>query len=209
MTECDHDVRWNESSHTVRTARRAGRRTARELVSLRIESVTDGRQSMVSRAHTDHPLSNVRCDTDSGGATVTGPQRGGSSAARWQDKATEMLPEVALPESWSVHVYFGELLDLVRDAHRRQDCDVLLRAYGFAQWCLDQPGRFLANAAVVSFYEHLFDDWELRHEVAGRLPEEVVRRVRQLWEWRLPAEQLAAVDRLLGCRDLPPFADRV
>ena len=79
-----------------------------------------------------------------------GQRRGGGSAARWQETAAKMLPEITVPESWSVHVLFSELLDLSRDAHRRHDEKLLLRAYGFAQWCLDQPGRFLANAAVVS-----------------------------------------------------------
>ncbi|HTI26929.1 MAG TPA: hypothetical protein VL652_38450, partial [Kutzneria sp.] len=71
------------------------------------------------------------------------------------------------------------------------------------RWCFEQPGRFLSNAAVVSFYEHVFDDWDLRHDVARRLPTEVMAQVRPLWEWRLPADKLAEVDRLLGVADHP------
>lgn len=118
----------------------------------------------------------------------------------WRTKASTELPELdhALGENWSVHVFFTELLDLVVEAHRHDENDELRRGYGFANWCLEQPGRFLANAAVVSFYEHLFDDWDLRESVARWLPDGIGERVRPLWEWRLPVARLAEVDRLLG-----------
>jgi len=56
---------------------------------------------------------------------------------------------------------------------------------------------------VVSCYEHVFDAWELRDEVARWLPSQVAQRARPLWEWRLPAERLAEVDRLLASGDHP------
>ncbi|GDY31158.1 hypothetical protein GTS_27910 [Gandjariella thermophila] len=124
----------------------------------------------------------------------------------WRGRALAEFPElrsVIEHEAWSCHVFFIELLDLVRDAHRRGDVDLLRRAYGFAQWCLEQPGGFLSNAAVVSFYEHAFDEWELRDEVARWLPAQVAQRARPLWEWRLPADRLAEVDRLLSSGDHP------
>ncbi|MBO0841204.1 MAG: hypothetical protein J2O49_10345 [Sciscionella sp.] len=106
-----------------------------------------------------------------------------------------------MPRTWSVHVFFSDLLAMVRDAHRVGDVDVLDRAYRFADWCLWQPGQFLAHAAVISFYEHLFDDWELRHAVVDWLPKAVITKVRPLWEWRLTAPRLAEVDRLLANAD--------
>lgn len=121
-------------------------------------------------------------------------------AVDWRVQAQTMLPELAAlcAEDWSVHVLFTELLDVVREAHRSGDIDALDRGYGFARWCVDQPRRFLADAAIVSFYEHLFDDWQLRFEVIERLPESIIERVRPLWEWRLPVERLAEVDQLLA-----------
>ena len=117
-----------------------------------------------------------------------------------------MLPELRAAiqrEDWSVHVFFAELRDLVQQAHRDADEPTLRRAYGFAAWCFEQPGRFLANASVISFYEHVYDDWDLRHEVCHWLPRHIAEQVRPLWEWRLPAERLTELDQLLGLRAAP------
>ena len=61
----------------------------------------------------------------------------------------------------------------------------------------DSSFALLANAAVVSFYELVFDEWELRHQIAGRLPAEVIDRVHPLWEWRLPGPRMAEAARLM------------
>jgi hypothetical protein len=120
--------------------------------------------------------------------------------ADWKTKALELLPALrqVIEHDWSCHVFLGELLPLVWDAHRARDEDALRRIYGFARWCFDQPGQFLANAAVVSFYELVFDEWELRHDIAAWLPADVIARVRPLWEWRLPGPRMSEVDRLVG-----------
>ncbi|PRY45961.1 hypothetical protein CLV43_101225 [Umezawaea tangerina] len=93
-------------------------------------------------------------------------------------------------------MYFGELWHLALEAHRAGDEETLRRVYGFALWCFQQPEQFLSNAIMVSFYEHVFDDWELRDDVAHRLTPEVVAKVRPLWEWRWSTERLAEVDAL-------------
>lgn len=119
----------------------------------------------------------------------------------WRGEASARFPELRPfleRDSWSCHVFLFEVLQLAVEAHRVGDEDLLTRAYSFAQWCFEQPGRFLSDAAIVSFYEHVFDAWELRHEVANRLPAGVKSKVRPLWEWRLPSDRLAEVDRLLG-----------
>ena len=126
----------------------------------------------------------------------------------WRDKAEAEFPDIyALlgklskepdNDSWSCHVFLIELLRFTVAAHRAHDIAALQRCYGFAQWCLDQPGRFLADAARISFYEHVFDEWELRDEVVRWLPDSVKTTVRPLWEWRLSPEKLAEVDRLLA-----------
>lgn len=120
--------------------------------------------------------------------------------AEWKSKALELLPALraVIEHDWSAHVFLGELVRLVWEAHRAGDGESLTRIYGFVRWCFDQPGQFLANAAVVSFYELVFDEWELRHDIAPWLPADVVKRVRPLWEWRLPAARMTEVDRLLS-----------
>ncbi|HEY3751550.1 MAG TPA: hypothetical protein VGL80_20405 [Pseudonocardiaceae bacterium] len=120
--------------------------------------------------------------------------------ADWKNKALELLPALrpVIEHDWSCHVFLGELLPLAWDAHRAKDNESLERIYGFARWCFDQPGQFLANAAVVSFYELVFDEWELRFDVAAWLPPDVVERVRPLWEWRLPGQRMSEVDRLVA-----------
>jgi hypothetical protein len=124
----------------------------------------------------------------------------------WRSKAADLLPELgaSCASSWSVHLFFADLVDLVQRAHREESTDLLHRAYAFASWCLEQPSRFLADAAILSFYEHLFDDWELRHEVVRWMPDGVASKVRPLLQWRLSAPRLAEVDRLLGCQAQPP-----
>lgn len=128
----------------------------------------------------------------------------------WRAKAAETLPElsVVLDGGWSVHVFLGELHELVRDAHRTGDEDIIARGYRFAYWCLSAPEKFLSNAAAVSFYEHVFDDWEMRHEAAGHLSPDVATQVRPLWEWRLPLERMAEVDQLFGTTPDRLTADR-
>lgn len=127
---------------------------------------------------------------------VAAPADGGD----WKIRALELLPTLhsVIDHDWSCHVFLGELLPLVWDAHRAHDTDSLDRIYGFVRWCFDQPGQFLANAAVVSFYELVFDEWELRHDIAAWLPADVVAKVRPLWEWRLPGQRMSEVDRLVG-----------
>ncbi len=129
----------------------------------------------------------------------------------WRERASALVPElraVAETEEWSCHVFFSELSQLAAEAHREQDDDVLRRAYGFAHWCFHQPEQFLENAALVSFYEHVFDDWDQRDEVAAWLPCDVLPKVRALWEWRWPKEQLGEVDQLLAGLE-PPSQDAV
>ncbi|SDP77026.1 hypothetical protein SAMN05421507_11484 [Lentzea jiangxiensis] len=129
----------------------------------------------------------------------------------WRERASALVPElraVAEAGEWSCHVFFSELCQLTQEAHREQDDDVLRRAYGFAHWCFHQPEQFLGNAALISFYEHVFDDWDLREEVAAWLPVDVLPKVRALWEWRWPKEQLSEVDQLLAGL-APPSQDAV
>jgi hypothetical protein len=119
----------------------------------------------------------------------------------WRRVALVELPElrsIIEDGSWSCHVFLVEVLHLVHEAHRGNDDDTLRRGYGFAQWCFSQASTFLANAATVSFYVHLFDEWELRQAVLPWLPPRIREYVRPMWEWRLPGDRMRELDRMLG-----------
>jgi hypothetical protein len=114
--------------------------------------------------------------------------------ASWRRHAAHALPELWGDEDdrTTPHLFFFTLLPFVRDAHRRGDDDALGRAYGFARWCLRQGGD-LGNAAAVSFYEHLFDAWDVHRDVLRCLDDATVRAIWPLWAARLEPEQLRIV----------------
>ncbi|HBI44943.1 MAG TPA: hypothetical protein DDY78_19120 [Planctomycetales bacterium] len=91
---------------------------------------------------------------------------------------------------------------MVREAHQKGDTEMLRRIYGYAEWCLEQKAKDLWNAAAVAFYEHLFDSHRsLWDQFVRWLSPRVVADCWGLWEWRLSAEELAEVRRLIaGCR---------
>lgn len=110
--------------------------------------------------------------------------------AAWRRKADRLLPELreelSDEKGLTPGLMFFSLLEFVRDAHRRADDDALRRAYGLAQWCHHQrDGSDLPNAVAVCFYEHLFDDWSLRHDVIPWLSPGVRQAILVLWERRL------------------------
>jgi len=114
-------------------------------------------------------------------------------ASRWKAMAKLLLPEVyaalLLDEQWNegcseseMHFFFM-LLPLVKNAHRNNERDFLLRAHAFADWCMQQPEQEIYNPAGVAFYEHLVDD----------LPEGVVM------PW-LSARTFAQIESLIDLR---------
>lgn len=124
----------------------------------------------------------------------------------WRRKALEAFPELTEKiheDAFSPYALFFVLLPFVRDAHRCGDTDVVRRTYAFAQWCHHQRrGGELPNAVAVAFYEHLFDDWSLREQVAPWLSPSVTRDIWPLWEARLDSAKLADVRRLTADRSL-------
>ena len=96
---------------------------------------------------------------------------------------------------------FFELLPMARQAHKASDDETLRRIYGFSEWCFGQKAKDMWNAAGVAFYEHLFDDHpSVWPEVVQWLSPSVIEGVWGLWEWRLSAEELAEVKRLIEGR---------
>ena len=92
---------------------------------------------------------------------------------------------------------FPTLVPFVQDAHRAANRDELQRAYDFALSCLRQGGE-LQNAVAVSYYEHVFDSWDIHREVAKWLHPEVVQECWSLWEYRLEEEKLKVLRKLFG-----------
>jgi hypothetical protein len=124
--------------------------------------------------------------------------------ANWRRKALALFPDlrrdVQRPD-FSIYTLFFELLPKSREAHKAGDDESLRRIYGYAEWCFQQRAKDMWNAAGVAFYEHLFDDHpSLWPEVVQWLSPPVIQGVWGLWEWRISAEDLARVKRLIEAR---------
>lgn len=109
----------------------------------------------------------------------------------WRREAAALLPELCSdePARKSINLFLFEVLPFVRDAHRTGDEDALRRGYEFAAWCHRQGGA-LANAVAVSFYEHLFDSWDIHENVMRWLDPQIARECWPLCEERLEPNQL-------------------
>ena len=86
----------------------------------------------------------------------------------WRRKAIDLFPDLRnelQSGELSTYLLFGELLSKLCEAHQTDDETTLKAIYGFAEWCSKQKAEHLWNAAGVSFYEHVFDRWELREKV--------------------------------------------
>ena len=112
-----------------------------------------------------------------------------------------MFPELASEidtDAFSPYALFFILLPFAHVAHRNGDDDALRRVYGYAQWCHHQRhGSELPNAVAVAFYEHLFDNWGLREQIASWLSPKVASDIWPLWQQRLDADQLIALRALM------------
>ncbi len=124
--------------------------------------------------------------------------------AAWRRRALETFPqfrrELNDPE-FSIYMLYFELVPLVLEAHKEADERELLKIYGFAKWCFEQKNGELMNATGVAFYEHLFDNWSLRHDVAKWITPEILRSCWCLWELRLEPEQLVELREVFAERD--------
>ena len=138
-------------------------------------------------------------------ATTVGYLGGeGGTVANWRRKAlalfSDLRHDVQRPD-FSVYRRSSSCCQKHAKPTRPATTSALGRIYGFAEWCLEQKANDMWNAAGVAFYEHLFDDHpSLRPEVVEWLSPAVINGVWGLWEWRLPAEQLAEVKRLIERR---------
>jgi hypothetical protein len=120
----------------------------------------------------------------------------------WRIRAIETFPELSVElndssEIFSPYALWFELLPLATEAHRAADDDLLRRIYGYASWSHEQGGD-LANAAAVSFYEHLLDERWMRPLALPWLNARVIRDVRTLWADRLSAEEMQEIDVLIA-----------
>ena len=121
---------------------------------------------------------------------------------RWKAMAKLLLPEVyaalVADEQWnrgcseSEMQFFFLLLPLVRNAHRNNERDLLLRAHAFADWCTRQPEQEIWNPAGVAFYEHLFEDLP-EATVAPWISRRIFADIKSLIDFRLSAKRSAEV----------------
>ncbi|HEY7031561.1 MAG TPA: hypothetical protein VH482_09555 [Thermomicrobiales bacterium] len=125
----------------------------------------------------------------------------------WRRRALELFPNLKNElnqKDYSPYWLFADLRHLAWQAHTDDDATTLRKVYGFAAWCNDQLGGELANAARVSFYEHLFDEnkdrafWE---RIVPWISPRIARDVWGLWEWRLSADELADLSKLFAKHD--------
>ena len=124
--------------------------------------------------------------------------------AAWRRKALESFPQFRRElndPGFSIYMLYFELVPLVRQAHKDADERTLHEIYGFANWCFEQHNGELRNATGVAYYEHLFDDWSLRHDVAKWITPEIERSCWCLWELRLESEKLLALRGVFTERD--------
>lgn len=112
--------------------------------------------------------------------------------AVWRRKALASFPQLRSDlhdRKYSYYMLFFDLLPMVRDAHATEDRVTLTAIYEFAAWCLALGRRApdLSNAAVVAFFEHLFDNEEDWDRVLPWLNREVIDECWDLWgEYRRP-----------------------
>ncbi len=122
----------------------------------------------------------------------------------WRRKILTLFPTLrfdAQQPNYTIYTAFFDLLPMSRKAHKAGDDETLRRIYGFAEWCFEQPAKDLWNAAGVSFYEHLFDEYpSLWPEIVQWLSPRVVKEVWPLLEWRLKVDELARVQDLIARR---------
>ena len=106
----------------------------------------------------------------------------------WRRKALQLFPKLKQElndREYTIYLLYFDLLPTLKDAHRLNDTEALRKIYGFAEWCCLQREKELWNPAGVCFYEHLFDENWLWHEVLPWLSPQVIQQVHSLWQWRL------------------------
>jgi hypothetical protein len=122
--------------------------------------------------------------------------------ATWRRLALEAFPELRREltrphEIESVYDLWRELLWMTRDAHTRNDSELLRRIYDYAHWAMRHPSKDLWNPVAVAFLEHLLDgaSEERIRAILPWLANDLVADVWGLWE--LMGVELERVARVL------------
>ena len=122
----------------------------------------------------------------------------------WRRKALALFPSLKdelTGDSYTTYSLFMDLRRMVREAHHDNDEEMLRNIYCFAQWCLRQKSEDMWNAAGVSFYEHLFDDYRSGwHLIVPWLSPTVISDVSSLWELFHSEEELKQIHKLINER---------
>jgi hypothetical protein len=115
----------------------------------------------------------------------------------WRKKAIECLPESRKDfedPSASIYLVFSELRSAAINFHKANNNERLQKIYDFAEWCFRQKDKDLWNAAGVSFYEHLGDYSETRHEMRRWVKPDIYSQIRGLLELHLSNEEMKQID---------------
>ncbi|MEK3910239.1 hypothetical protein [Paenibacillus sp. FSL H7-0331] len=89
----------------------------------------------------------------------------------------------------SIYEVFRTLLEMVVEAHKNKDENLLKDIYDYAEWCSDQKAHDLWNAAGVSFYEHLIDSEITLKSIPYWIKPEIFMNIKGLLQWRLKSEE--------------------
>jgi hypothetical protein len=108
----------------------------------------------------------------------------------WRIYALAFFPELRirlLDEDFSYYRVFFDLKSTLDELYRSPDSyEELRHCFAFARWCLMNDDEDISNAAMVAFYEHLFDHRE-NWDYAVRWvyeDDEVLKRCWPIWEYR-------------------------
>ena len=115
----------------------------------------------------------------------------------WRQKAIQIAPELKNnfqdPEL-SLYIVFGELLDLLKQAHVDNDQKRIKDIYEYAEWCAKQNDKTLWNAAGVSFYEHLCENELIFSQLTRWLKKDMYINHRDLIINELDKEKVRVLD---------------
>jgi hypothetical protein len=108
----------------------------------------------------------------------------------WRIYALAFFPKLRielLDEGFSYYHVFFDLHSKLTAAYRNSDSSEDLRhRFAFARWCLLHDDEDISNAAIVAFYEHLFDhreNWDYAIDWVYD-DKEIIRRCWPIWEYR-------------------------
>jgi hypothetical protein len=108
----------------------------------------------------------------------------------WRIYALAFFPELRiqlLDEGFSYYRVFFDLHSKLGALYRSPESyDILKHYFAFSRWCLWHEDSDISNAALVAFYEHLFDyreNWDYAIDWVYE-DDDLIQRCWPIWEYR-------------------------